>query len=138
MKKEDKNCNVTQKAVVFRKDGKFLTILRGKTAPSHPEAWDLPGGALDYGEDPVAGITREIKEETGLDVKNLKPFDVFGDTNVIGFWVTIAYTCEVVSDEVVLSYEHDEFRWVTKDEFLKLPSTPKNINFVNKYERRNQ
>ena len=76
MIKERKNICVTQKAIVVRKDGKFLTILRGKTAPSHPLAWDLPGGELEYGEDPIAGIAREIKEESSLEVSGLKPYDI--------------------------------------------------------------
>ncbi|MGI8516917.1 MAG: NUDIX hydrolase [Acidimicrobiia bacterium] len=28
--------------------------------------WTLPGGGLDWGEDPVAGLEREFLEETGL------------------------------------------------------------------------
>ncbi|MEK7574666.1 MAG: NUDIX domain-containing protein [Patescibacteria group bacterium] len=132
-----KGIRVTQKAIVLRKDGKFLTLFRSKTAPSFPLSWDLPGGQLEYGEDPVAGIVREIKEESGLDVSNVKIFDVFGHENAVGYWVTIAYRCDALSEEVALSYEHIDYRWVTKEEFLKLPSMPKNIHFVNNflYER---
>ncbi len=130
MSKERKNIGVTQKAVVIRADGKFLTMRRSKTAPSHPLAWDLPGGELEYGEDPVAGIIREIKEETGLAIQDSKPFDVFGHKNPGGFWVTIAYVCKAKTSDVTLSYEHTDYQWVTKEEFLKLPSTPKNIRFV--------
>ena len=133
MNKEEKNCNVTQKAIVLREDGKFLTILRGKGAPSHLLVWDIPGGSLEYGEDPIAGIAREIKEETGLSVKDLRPFDVSSKVNPWGFWVTIAYTCKAVSSEVTISYEHDEFKWVTKEEFLKLPSWEKIARFVNNF-----
>ncbi|MEO6077613.1 MAG: NUDIX hydrolase, partial [Candidatus Andersenbacteria bacterium] len=28
--------------------------------------WDLPGGGLDWGEDPQAGVAREIQEEMGI------------------------------------------------------------------------
>lgn len=30
--------------------------------------WELPGGGLDWGETPQAGVIREIKEEMGLEV----------------------------------------------------------------------
>ena len=32
-----------------------------------PGSWTLPGGGLDFGEDPEAGALRELGEETGLE-----------------------------------------------------------------------
>ena len=40
--------------------------------------WDIPGGFLDEGEDPVEGLKREFVEETGLSVE----VDVF-----LGIWI---------------------------------------------------
>lgn len=40
--------------------------------------WDIPGGFLDEGEDPVAGLLRELAEETGLAVE----VDAF-----LGIWI---------------------------------------------------
>jgi len=34
------------------------------------DRYDLPGGGLDLGETPEEGVIREVKEETGIDVKN--------------------------------------------------------------------
>ena len=34
-----------------------------------PGAWTLPGGGLDFGEDPVDGALRELGEETGLEAR---------------------------------------------------------------------
>lgn len=34
--------------------------------------WSLPGGHLENGEDPYQGAIREMKEETGLDVEDIK------------------------------------------------------------------
>ena len=33
--------------------------------------WTLPGGGLNFGEDPVETMTREVNEETGLIVRSL-------------------------------------------------------------------
>ncbi len=126
-----KKVGISQKAIVFNKEGKFLTLHRTSTAPSNPDKWDFPGGDLDFGEDAIEGITREIKEESGLEVKDLKPFDV--ESNIYEdeeFWVTIAYTAKVIVNKVVLSFEHDEFKWVTPEEFLKLESPDKLKRFV--------
>jgi 8-oxo-dGTP pyrophosphatase MutT (NUDIX family) len=35
--------------------------------------WELLGGGLDHGEDPIAGLKREIREETGLEVTWVSP-----------------------------------------------------------------
>src|SRR3989344_9602689 len=99
--------NVSIKAVVYRADGRVLALRRTKTAPTRPLQWDLPGGILDYGEDTMAGIIREIKEEAGIDVVSVKLLDVisaFDDKDE--FWVTIGYSAYTTSDTVQLSYEH--------------------------------
>jgi 8-oxo-dGTP diphosphatase len=122
---------VSQKAVIFNEEKKFLAIHRTKTAPSNPNKWDFPGGDLDFGEDAIKGIIREVKEEVGIEIKNLKPFDVESHVNEKGdFWVTIAYIAKAISDKVVLSFEHDEFKWLTAKEFLRLESSDKLKRFV--------
>lgn len=67
----NKVSKVSQKAIIYDDQGRVLTIRRTKTAPTRPLQWDLPGGELDYGEDTHAGMRREIKEETCLEVETL-------------------------------------------------------------------
>ena len=45
------------------------TLLLVRIAPTEKGAghWTLPGGGLDFGEDPAAGALRELREETGLE-----------------------------------------------------------------------
>lgn len=124
---------ISQKAIILNKEGKFLAVRRSKTAPAGPLSWDLPGGELDFGEDPIKGIIREVKEETGITVKSIEPFDV--EAHIAPnkeFWVTIAYRAQYGSEGVKLSLEHDEFRWVALKEFLKLESSEKLQRFVKK------
>lgn len=122
---------VSQKAIIFNKEGKFLTIRRTKTAPVRPNTWDLPGGDVDFGEDVTQSIIREIKEETGLEISDLDLFDVESHVNKEGnFWITIGYTAKTISDEVALSFEHDQFKWVTAKEFLEFESADKLMRFV--------
>jgi len=133
MENETKKVGVSQKAIIFNSDNEILALRRSSTHPFKPFTWDLPGGDLDFGEDSLAGISREIKEETGLEIIDLTPFDV--DSRINGgneFWVTIAYVATTTSANIRLSNEHDEFRWVTPREFLKLESSEKLYNFVKK------
>ncbi len=43
-----------------------LLLCRIAAGYPDPGAWTLPGGGLDFGEDPAAGVLRELREETGL------------------------------------------------------------------------
>ena len=124
---------VSQKAIIFNKEGNFLAVHRTVTAPSNPNEWDFSGGDLDFGEDAAKGIIREIKEEAGLEIKDLKLFDVESRVDEGGdFWVTIAYTAKAIFDKVVLSHEHDEFKWLTAGAFFRLELSDKLRRFVKK------
>ncbi len=53
--------------IILNHEGK---VLIGKRTGSHAPYYSLPGGNLDLGESFEEGASREIKEETDLDIKN--------------------------------------------------------------------
>ena len=55
--------------IIVNEDGKILV---GKRKGSHAPYYSIPGGSLDLGETFEEGAIREVKEETGLDIKNSK------------------------------------------------------------------
>lgn len=57
-------------AALIEKGGKLL-LIKEKLA-SGKEKWIVPGGAVEFGENLEEAVKREIKEETGLDVKITK------------------------------------------------------------------
>ena len=117
---------IAQKAVIFNKEGKLLAIRRSNTDPHRPLTWDLPGGDLEVNEDPREGMLREIQEEVAIEVRNLKVLDVTSRRNDKNeLWIGISYTAEAATTDVVLSYEHDQFEWLTKEEFLARESSEK-------------
>lgn len=129
-----KKIGVSQKALITNIEGKILVLKRTPKALSNPNLWDLPGGDLEFGENAISGMIREIKEETGLDINELRPFDVDSRIDEKGdFWVTVAYESEHKSGNIVLSFEHDEYKWVSRGESLSLNLPDKIKGFIEKY-----
>lgn len=64
-------------AVVLAEVGGRRCVLLTQLARTDRDGWwALPGGGLDHGEDPEAGVLREVHEETGQAVVDLRPLDV--------------------------------------------------------------
>lgn len=98
-------------AVFARRDGQILILKRAGGALTG--AWYIPGGAVDEGEDPEEAALRELKEEAGL-VPNTPlvligvcPMHVY-DRHSLQF----VYAADCDEGEVVISHEHEGFRWV--------------------------
>ncbi|MGZ9583503.1 NUDIX domain-containing protein [Paenibacillus marinisediminis] len=49
---------------VLIRDGKILLIQKGRGP--HKGKWDLPGGTVEFGEEPYQTLLREFEEETGI------------------------------------------------------------------------
>lgn len=106
--------------------------------------WTMPGGTLEFGESMTDCALREVKEESGLDVKILDIIGTYTDPNIrvaysdgeVRQEFTIVYYGEVLNYEVSLDDESSQFQWVPLDEVVGLPladSQKRRIEDVLKY-----
>jgi 8-oxo-dGTP diphosphatase len=75
--------------------------------------WGIPGGFIDYREQPEIAAQREILEETGLYVENLR----FMRMRTIGRHIEIVYFGNADGIAEAKSREIVEVRWFEPDEF---------------------
>lgn len=75
--------------------------------------WTMPGGKLEFGETFDEGARREILEETGLKINNLKVICVNEDIIKSAHFVTIGMVCDDYSGEpkVMEPDEITEWKW---------------------------
>mgnify|MGYP005762199569 CR=1 FL=1 len=114
----------------------YLFIKQEKKGGAYQGMLHIPGGGLEDGEHPLDGVIREVKEETGLDIYNIKPFD-FADDFVEykgeqTQFIFLRYTAESVTHEAVASSDAKEIIWVHKDRLLDYPQNPATIDLLKK------
>lgn len=91
--------------------------------------WTMPGGTLEFGESMTECALREVKEESGLDVKILDIIGTYTDPNIrvaysdgeVRQEFTIVYYGEALNYDVNLDDESSQFKWVPLDEIIGLP-----------------
>lgn len=103
---------------------------RAETKKFLPGVYEIPGGHIDFGEDIVVGLKREIKEELQMDISVGDPFAAFTYTNEIkgSHSVEIIYFARFTSsiEDIVLHPEdHSEFDWFAEDELDQVMSENK-------------
>lgn len=112
-------------AMAFDSEGRLLIVQRA-AHDSMPNLWEIPGGACDSTDESILhGIAREVFEETGLRVKELRHLVGPGDDHVVfktsrkGLMICkFTFEVEVESTEVVTldSNEHQNYLWITEED----------------------
>ena len=101
---------------------KLFLPKRAATKKFLPSKFELPGGHIDFGENLVAGLKREIQEEFGVEIEVGDPFAAFDYTNEIkgSHSVEVIYFAQLVDlvEKIELNPEdHSEFIWFDGDDF---------------------
>ena len=125
-------------AIITNRDGKVLLVKR-KNYPSKGY-WALPGGRVEYGESVTETVIREIKEETGLDIKVkrfLFPCSVLkrkASTEPPEYhYVILVFEAEILKGTLTAMSDAEEARFFSKQESLKLDLTTSTYASLRRY-----
>lgn len=99
----------------FEYDGKILLLHRQDDKP-WGNKWGVPAGKVDSNETKTDAMVREIKEETGFNIRphNLRYFDKVNIRHPDSDFVYYMFNTKLDSqpDIVINLNEHKDFRWV--------------------------
>ena len=102
------------KVVIVDNSDRVLMLKRSDYMDKFAGEWDLPGGHVKVGEELIDGLKREVREETGLKVDNLKFVEKIDNLDF--------YCCKYNDKPIKISHEHTSFRFFDKKD---LDSTKK-------------
>ena len=127
--------------VLIVQDGKILLGHRVRSGADTggiygPDSWCLPGGKQEYGETLFEAAVRETKEETNLDISDLRIFSAADDIQPGKHFVTIQVIARACSGmlRVMEPKKQDEWKWFPVDQLPKNIYTPSK-KFIDAYLR---
>jgi ADP-ribose pyrophosphatase YjhB (NUDIX family) len=68
-------------SAILEKDGEFILVKETKKIAEG--LWNIPGGRLEHGENPIEGVKREVKEETRYDFEPTYLLGIYSIVNKI-------------------------------------------------------
>jgi nucleoside triphosphatase len=102
---------------VVQYDNKYLVVRKWyDDRVSEPYQWEFIDGAIDFGEEPDKAVLRIINEQTGLSAAIDKILYTWSFMTGDVFNIGISYLCRVTLDDIILSEDLVDSRWIMKEE----------------------
>jgi len=120
---------------ILRSDAGFLLIRRSQEP--HLGKYIPIGGKVGPFETPRTAATREVKEETGVSVKDVRLRGILTETSPTNFnWVNYIYTADIAAVAPVNHHE-GTLEWVRQERLSSIP-TPTTDRFIYDYITRSE
>lgn len=118
-------------AILENLDGEIFCAMRpeGKTFAG---MWEFPGGKIELDEDPKRALEREIQEELNISIRTDELFDEVEKEYEKFIIKLFCYRCTVLDFSEFRLVEHQEFKWIKKEELKNLNWVPTDIPTVDK------
>ncbi len=107
--------------VFVRKDNKYLILKRSEQKKYAPGVYHPVGGKVDPNENPYTTAEREVSEEAGIKIKDLRLEAVLLEISPVRDepynWLVFHFSADYDSGDVIKT-EEGELMWLTKEEIL--------------------
>jgi len=127
------NDEIKGAVAVIEKDGKHFMIKQALNKPFGGQ-WRHPGGKFELNENPIEGLKREVKEETGLEIEVIDkcPLAILKSDyadHYFGFYRAKCKNAEIKINK----REVENFGWFTVEEIKRLNLMNATKIFYEKY-----
>lgn len=100
---------------VIQQDQKILILRRAVGDEKYQGLYELPGGKVDFGEDPKGALRREVQEEVGCDLETMQLHEVYSYVDVHDSekqYVILTFLATLQAGQTInLGVEHNKYAW---------------------------
>lgn len=115
-------------AAIIQKENKILATKRGYG--EFINMWEFPEGKIESGETKEQALVREIKEELNIEI-SVDKFAIDIEYQYPNFYLFMScFMCSIKEGSIEL-LEHNDGKWITKEELNTLNWLPADIDAVN-------
>lgn len=115
-------------AAIIQKENKILATKRGYG--EFINMWEFPGGKIESGETKEQALVREIKEELNIEI-SVDKFAIDIEYQYPNFYLFMSCFMCSIKDGSIEFLEHNDGKWITKEELNTLNWLPADIDAVN-------
>lgn len=123
---------------LVEKEDKVLLGKKAENVGPYPNTWHIPGGGINLGEETIEeALRRELREEAGIEIKDIEPlgFDEDCEPDKHGemmHYIFLDFKAQYASGEIEAGDDIHHLKWVEKSELKNLTLNKPSIKFLKK------
>ena len=111
-------------AAIIQREDRIFCAHRATAHGGVEGGWEFPGGKLEPGESAEVALRREIAEELGARLSTVWLLDTVEHDYPTFHLSMDCFVCRLAPGEEPVPREHDDVRWLSRDELLSVSWLP--------------